>query len=249
MRRVWRLPPDVPREARPSRPARRTRPAGPPPPCRRCRRAPSSAAGSRRASPARAGRPEAPGTGWPAHRAATDRPPATPAGTASATSPSVAACTSVKGRNSSPLRSKNGPPSGRRTPWKSAGFSASAADSRLAACSASSGVAPSITTIVSHCSDGKAALVGEFALPPLVLGRDQLGRVGGHGEMTGRIDQRHRRQCQGEEQNDERMPRTGSRRRGRPTRPCINSCGRASACASVAVGRARPAPWPRSAAR
>ena len=60
------------------------------------------------------------------------------------------------GRNNKPLRSKNGPPSGRRTPWNSPGLRARAADRRLAASSASSGVAPSITTIVSLCSDGKA---------------------------------------------------------------------------------------------
>ena len=53
------------------------------------------------------------------------------------------------------------------------------------------------------------ALVGQLALAPLVPGRDELRGVGGHGEMTGGIDQRRRRQAEGEKQHDERMSRSG----------------------------------------
>ena len=53
------------------------------------------------------------------------------------------------------------------------------------------------------------ALIGQLALTPLVPGRDQLRGVGGHGEMTGGIDQRRRRQAEGEKQHDEWMSRSG----------------------------------------
>ena len=144
----------------------------------------------------------------------------------------MVACTCGSGRNNRPLRSKNGPPSGRRTLWNSAGLlrqrrrQAARPHPRP-----SSGVAPSITTIVSLCKRRERALVGELALPPLVLGRDQLGRVGGHGEMTGGIDQRP-----AVRPRERSSTRNGCRAVAATTRPIheviINSCGRASACAA-----------------
>ncbi len=71
-------------------------------------------------------------------------------------SDAVADSTSSVDSSRSPLRSKNGPPSGRRTLWKRSGLSCSAAASRWAPSSASSGVAPSTTIMVRFWSCGNA---------------------------------------------------------------------------------------------
>ena len=71
--------------------------------------------------------------------------------------PLVAASTSADGRNSNPSRSKKGPPSGHRTVLKRSCLSCRAAVRRFAASSASSGVAPSTTTMVRLLYWGNAA--------------------------------------------------------------------------------------------
>ena len=75
-----------------------------------------------------------------------------------ATRPSVAAFTSGRGRRSRPLRSKNGPPSGRQADRIAGpGLAASAAASFAAPASASSGVSPSRTATSDLENCGKAS--------------------------------------------------------------------------------------------
>ena len=69
---------------------------------------------------------------------------------------SVAFATSSTDRNSRPLRSKNGPPSGRRTLRRRSARAASRSVSVAAARSAASGVAPSITTAIRSVFCGNA---------------------------------------------------------------------------------------------